>query len=244
MTAQQVLALKQSLEERFPGLWLNGENLGGTEISGFGQTGIEKIDACLSPRALNRQRITHWVGPGSSGKTTLLRKAVAKWCEANFNIVYIDTQGQLMANDWAYINENHCKHNRLWFVRPDAGEVKTLNHYVGVVDLFLASRAFDIVIMDLGTNQKLSLLSYSRLQRALQNSKSALLVVGSQADNQGNIQLGFQWDIQSVQLHEPQIACSITKNGLSTQTEVAVSLDESNCLFTHPQICDRRSREA
>ncbi len=243
MTAQQVLALKQSLEERFPGLWLSQENMAGAEISGFGQTGIEKIDACLSPRALNRQRVTHWVGPNSSGKTTLLRKAITKWCQAKFNIVYVDTQGQLMACDWAHVIDNYCRENRLWFVRPEAGETKSLNHYVGVVDLFLASRAFDIVILDLGPNQKLSLLAYSRLQRALQNSKSALLIVGAQAENHGNIHLAFSWD-PSPQLQEPQINCSITKNGLSRNTEVAVNLNESNCLFTHPQICDRRSREA
>ncbi len=243
MTAQQVLALKQSLSERFPGLWLNQENLAGAEISGFGQTGIEKIDACLSPRALNRQRVTHWIGPGSSGKTSLLRKAITKWCKANFNIVYIDTQGQLMAYDWAYINDNYCRNNRLWFVRPEPGESKPLNHFVGVADLFLASRAFDIVIFDLGPSQKLSLLSYSRLQRSLQSSKSALLIVGSQAENHGNIHLAFSWDPFS-QLEAPQINCAITKNGLCENTEVAVSLDESNCLFTHPEICDRRSREA
>lgn len=194
----RVSALKKQLEQLFPGKWLTG-----AEASTAGlETGFPQIDSGVS-RGIARRRITEWVGPLSSGKTTLLRSIISRWCAAGLNVAYIDTEGKLLAADWAFVEQGGGK---FWIVRPPdkntvaAGEspcvvplVSKRTLYVQEAlwsaDQFIRCQAFDVVILDLGnadpadkkrqglTYNPVPSRIYARLQRSLSRSRAALIVV-------------------------------------------------------------------
>lgn len=110
----QVSALKEHIEHLFPGTWLKDGKSSGKCL----RTGLSEIDKCLT-KGVRRQRIAEWVGPQSSGKTTILRSAVKSWCASGMNVLYIDTRGELVASDWAEIAESYPE-SKLWFIRPPA----------------------------------------------------------------------------------------------------------------------------
>ncbi len=192
----RVEALKQQFEQLFPGKWMTGSkrqrNLG---------TGLEAIDNGVT-RGIARKRITEWCGPLSSGKTTLLRSAIAHWCSQGLNVAYIDCEGKLYPADWSSI-EKPGK-GRFWIVRPEEDAHKNasdaavplvskknlmMQEAIWSADQFIRSSAFDVVILDIGANRlgKRKGLGmgystpatkvYARFQRALEKSKSALIVV-------------------------------------------------------------------
>jgi hypothetical protein len=104
----QVAALKQHLEQLFPGKWLTGK-----ENQKALLTGISEIDNVLS-RGLARQRITEWTGQASSGKTTLLRTVVTNWCTAGLDVAYVDAGSKLLAADWFSVDQGR---GRFWVIR-------------------------------------------------------------------------------------------------------------------------------
>ncbi len=191
----RVEALKQQLEQLFPGTCLSAKKGSRNSIS----TGIDGIDSGLS-RGIARKRISEWSGPLSSGKTTLLRNAISHCCTQGLNVAYIDCQGKLYPADWASIEGG-----KFWIIRPEekneAGTKETSvlplvsrkNMYVQEAlwsaDQFIRSNAFDLVILDLGNNDlskrknlgmgysSLPSKIYARLSRALAKSKAALLIV-------------------------------------------------------------------
>src|SRR3982750_1321817 len=95
----RVSTLRKQFEQLFPGKWLSGN-----ERTRNLQIGVPEIDQGIS-HGIARRRITEWIGSVSSGKTTLLRNAIANWCAAGLNVAYIDTEGRLLASDWAYIDQ-------------------------------------------------------------------------------------------------------------------------------------------
>ncbi len=191
----RVEALKQQFEQLFPGKWMSGSkrqrNL---------STGLEAIDNGIT-RGIARKRITEWSGPLSSGKTTLLRSAIAHWCAQGLNVAYIDCEGKLYPADWSSI-EKPGK-GKFWIVRPEEDNRKSESEAVPLVsrknlmlqealwsvDQFIRSSAFDVVILDIGSNRlgkkkglgmgysSAPTRIYARLQRALEKSKSALIIV-------------------------------------------------------------------
>jgi len=98
MTMQgSVAALKQRFENLFPGKWVNvGER------QKILLTGLSEIDHSLT-RGLARQRITEWVGPPSSGKTSALRAIINYWCTRGFDVAYVDAEDRLVASDWTFL---------------------------------------------------------------------------------------------------------------------------------------------
>jgi hypothetical protein len=246
MTIQaQVSALRQHLEQLFPGKWLSGK-----EKSKALLTGLPVIDNSLT-RGLARQQITEWIGAVSSGKTTLLRTMIANWCASGFDVAYIDTGCKLLAADWVFVEKGR---GRLWVIRAPPKEDSNTTFYAA--DQLIRCNAFDAVILDLGHRNTLSNRIYARLQRSLARSKAALIVVRdhSSAPIGGwgcHIQFNFCWTdkaqlesgINGVAAIAPSINLRISKEGLSKNLETTVGIHVSNRLYTHPTVPDRRAPE-
>ena len=272
---KSVSHLKQQLEQLFPGKWLTG-----AERSRNLQTGMPEIDNGIT-RGIARKRITEWVGPVSSGKTSLLKAAIFNWCAAGLNVAYIDAEGKLFAPDWAFSAQDQGK---FWIVRPpDASPATSTENIVPLIskkallvqealwsaDQFVRCNAFDVVVLDFGGanpsgNAKRRGMSYSpvpsriyaRLQRSLDRSKSALIIVRDMpaqrqpAESWGaSARFNFDWGtaiacesgLAGNVLIAPMIKCNVEKDGMSQAVEVKIASSVQNCLFTHPQVPDRRT---
>lgn len=57
--------------------------------------------------AFAKRRIGEWIGAPSSGKSTILRAIIAQWCLSGLNVAYVDTYSQLIAADWAFVQQGH-----------------------------------------------------------------------------------------------------------------------------------------
>lgn len=205
-----VSALKQHFEHLFPGKWMSAA--GGRQAL---YTGIAEIDRIL-PRGLARQRISAWSGSASSGKTTILRAAIAHWCASGLKVAYVDSKNMLAASDWAFIEDGAApappdasgsrrkdtggQAARFWaapfWVARSVGQL-----FLEATEQIIRCGAFDVVVLDLsGCNFARSLNSrtYARLQNALSRSRSALITVddgrGREAPGWGcHIKLSFRW---------------------------------------------------
>jgi hypothetical protein len=250
--------LKEHLENLFPGQWINNNQRTKTL-----STGLSFIDQGIS-RGLAKQKISAWVGPASCGKTSLLRSVISRWLSCGFEIAYIDTQDKLLASNWICLENltakdtNNQSPGKFWVVRNLADK-----DYLWATETLIRSHIFDVIILDLdldNQNQQFntsinwrSTKVYSRLQNALSKSKTALLFLTNnhRLPHGWNFyaRLDFQW-AANIQYTEglngktmllPNIDCSITKDGLSHNTEVPISAYAANRLFTHSPIPDRRS---
>lgn len=108
----RVAALKQQLEQLFPGKWLTAG-----KSQRYVQTGIPEIDNSVTG-GVARKRITEWTGPLSSGKTSILRSAVSYWCSRGLNVAYIDTEGKLYPADWAFVEQQWKRVNETVEIGP------------------------------------------------------------------------------------------------------------------------------
>jgi hypothetical protein len=301
----RVSNLKQQFEQLFPGKWLTANSERARNLL----TGMESIDSSLT-RGIARRRISEWVGPLSSGKSTLLRAAIRHWCQSGLNVAYIDAEGKLLAADWCDIGNTNGA-GKFWIVRPpeekpqaaapaaptaaqkNSGDThiiplisrKTLlvQEAIWSADQFIRSNAFDVVILDFGSanpadnrKQGLSYSSvpsrvYARLQRSLDKSRAALMVVrdvnvavttggGSGRTNQQQQQQQFDgWGCHArfafgigtairceaglggIALIQPSFKFQVFKDGMTQTREVMLECSTANRLFTHPQVRDRRT---
>lgn len=273
-----VLALKQHFEHLFPGKWLQDQRDGKSLF-----TGIAEIDSVLG-KGLARRRICEWVGTSSSGKSTLLRAAVANWCSSGFFVAYVDAQSHLVASDWAFVeqgnlglsinNETKPRAERtntgaFWVVRShdknDSDNNKKVlgrDNALWSAEQLIRSQIFDVVILDLGSSFSVSSRAYARLQRSLDRSKAALVIVrddDSQEYGGGvktiksdwgcHMRLKFSWTspvhcrygLFGIASMSPTVSGQVSRDGMSQHIEVTVNAHESNRLFTHTQIPDRRT---
>lgn len=286
-----VATLKQQLEQLFPGKWLKGGD--GDRVL---RTGIKEIDSGIVS-GFARRRISEWSGPSSSGKLTLLRGAVAHWCTSGLNVAYVDTFSRLVAADWAFVQEgcggampldmvprknnlsllpgNSIKAPGQFFVVRVSEAVNSSRKNVRqeacwVAEQLVRSAIFDAVIFDLGDSSFLPDRTYARLQRALDRSKAALVVVKDDyrntqrepADKNNNdiagggwgcqLSMRFKWTepvhceegMHGVAAILPAVQGVIARDGLIQNMEARLSTHVPNRLFTHPQIPDRRTPKA
>lgn len=257
-TQASVFALKQQLEQLFPGKWFSGDKRQKALL-----TGVFEVDARLA-NGLLRRRITEWSGSVSSGKTTLLRKAIANWCGAGLNVAYVDPSGRLSADDWAFVDKGNFSFTsapslvspkgKFWVVRNlnDGGSVEI--NSLWAAEQMLLSQVFDIVILD-SESLRITSRLYARLKRALDRSKAALILLrddkgtGSSFSWGFHTQLNFSWShpIDSLEglsgcaAFMPAIQGNVLRDGLSQAVEVRGKSYVSNSLFTHSPIPDRRS---
>lgn len=254
--------LKEHLEELFPGKWLvdsrTQKNI---------QTGIAEIDQGLA-HGIARRRITEWIGAISSGKTTVLRSTVAQWCASGMHVVYVDTMNRLQAKDWAFVESGNSgaslanlapqamkeEHGKFWVVRNLDWQTSRQNVFWAAEQL-IHSNVFDVVICDLGSELFLSSKIFARLQRSLERSRTALILLQDHRDDvrsgswASHARVSFNWGatiscqrgISGTVSIIPTINATIFKEGMTKNLEVSVQSHVSNRLFTHPQIPDRRT---
>ena len=276
-----VAQLRQQLEELFPGKWLTGQ-----DPHKLLRCGVSDIDNGIM-RGFPRRSLTEWTGPLSSGKTTLLRSAVAYWCQSGFNVAYIDTFSRLMASDWTFVEKGICGATPTNLV---AGSKKTSGQFIvvrvseslgaedredrnssnsgkrpfalqvlkdayWVSEQFIQSNLFDAVLFDLGESYSVNSRVYARLHRALDKSKSALILLRDSQDRKLSSNWGasgraeFGWShvfscesgVKSNAVIVPGIKGSIFRDGLTQNMEIKLNSNVTNCLFTHSQIPDRRT---
>jgi hypothetical protein len=257
----EVTQLKQHLEQLFPGKWVSGSNL--DERQGKQKliaTGLAEIDHGLI-NGLSRQRITEWLGTISSGKTTFLRNLVSNWCSAGFSVAYIDIESRLLASDWSFLNQDPYK-GRFWAVRLN----NRTQDAVWAAEQLIRCHAFDVVILDLATDKTTAhnqSRHYTRLQRALDKSRTALLILKditsfAQSNSWGcHLRFSFAWQkikqpsqkgLAGITAILPAADLCVSKDGMS-KTLAITPYEEGgqyvqNCLFTHPPIPDRRTPKA
>ncbi|HEY9713926.1 MAG TPA: hypothetical protein V6C72_10675 [Chroococcales cyanobacterium] len=265
-TQPDLFALKERLEHLFPGKWLS-EPVRHRSLL----TGIAEFDNGVT-RGLVRRRITEWIGPLSCGKTSVLRAIVARWCAAGMNVAYVDKLARLRASDWAFVERGNSgaipvnmmpqavkKHGCFWVVRNLKSDNQDRDA-LWATEQLIRCGAFDVVIFDAAGNFSLASRVYARLQRVLERSKTALLIlkdedVEEKAGSQSwgcHARFGFNWalpiqclrGISGFSLILPSTECFTWKDGLSQKVEVTLRSHVSNRLFTHPQIPDRRTSKA
>ncbi|MBX9771211.1 MAG: hypothetical protein K2X29_07555 [Candidatus Obscuribacterales bacterium] len=252
----EVNSLKQHFEQLFPGKWISGSSLDESR-----QQGKQKLIS-TGFAEVGRQRITEWLGTASSGKTTFLRNLVSNWCSSGLNVAYIDIESRLLAGDWAFLNQDPYK-GRFWAIR--------LNHKsqdaVWAAEQLIRSHAFDVVILDLATDKTTAhnqSRHYARLQRALDKSRTALLILKdirsyAQSNSWGcHARFSFAWQkalsqhaqkgLAGITAILPNADLCVSKDGMS-KTMAITPYEEGgpyvqNCLFTHPPIPDRRTPKA
>jgi len=263
MNQQSVIQLKEQFEQLFPGKWVvdsrTHKNI---------QTGIPEVDFGIL-HGISRKRITEWSGAFSSGKTSVLRAIVARWCAANMQVVYIDTFDRLKARDWAFVESGYAgasplnmvpseakEPGRFWVVRNLQGP-KIEHDALWAVEQLIRSAMFDVLIFDLGSNLSISSKISARLQRSLEKSRTALVLLKdeestSNANSSWGCQsrLYFEWSPSNVHCEIglsgvvsiiPSIKTDLWKEGMTKNVEVNIRSHVSNCLFTHPKIPDRRT---
>jgi KaiC/GvpD/RAD55 family RecA-like ATPase len=195
-----VAALKQRFENLFPGKWVNVDERQKTLL-----TGLSEIDQNLK-NGLSRQRITEWIGPSSSGKTSTLRAIINHWCAAGFDVAYVDTENQLIASDWTFAEHASVESNpgtqghkqgKFWVIRnlnessaPNIHSFTRVNHrwkqkslrqnHLWAADELIRTNAFDVVVLDLGASERTKPIHsrvYARLQNSLGKSRTALIIL-------------------------------------------------------------------
>lgn len=277
MSAQAGVAnLRKQLEQLFPGKWLTAG--GQSDVSHLLRTGIAEIDRDDrqgSYRSFARRRISQWTGTYSSGKTTLLRSAVAYWCLSGLNVAYIDTFSRLVAFDWASVDRGLCGalplgtlsaleradlSDRGQFVVLRSSFLKdSLKEAFWATEQFIASAVFDVVIFDMASVSFISDRAYARLQRVLDRSKAALILLRDDFEIQGkdggwgcHTNIGFKWSasfecqegVAGTAMILPSVEGYLRRDGLSRNMEIKFTANVTNRLFTHPQPPDRRTSKA
>lgn len=263
MNQQSVIQLKEKFEQLFPGKWLvdsrTHKNI---------QTGIPDIDFGIL-HGLSRKRITEWSGAFSSGKTSVLRAIAARWCAANMQVVYIDTFDRLRPSDWAFVESGYAgavplnmvpnsvkEPGKFWVVRNLKGP-KIEFDALWAVEQLIRSGMFDVLIFDLGSDLSISSKISARLQRSLEKSRTALIIlkdeeIASNTNSSWGCQSRFSFGWSSANVHceiglsgvvsiIPSIKTELWKEGMTKNIEVNIQSHVANCLFTHPQIPDRRT---
>jgi hypothetical protein len=275
---ENVAALKEQFEQLFPGKWQlkdqNQRNL---------YTGIRSLDTGPS-RGIARKHISEWSGAPSSGKSTLLRAIVANWCSTGLHIVYVDAANKLIPADWAYVEQGISGGTPLNTVRPRSNKFPGLSlvetHTDGrfwvvrnlinkghkqdalwATEQLVRSNLFDVVVFDATESPILNSRFYARLQRSLDSSKAALLIIkdvdqkfqtNSQSTWGCSTRFTFSWSnpilfeygLNGIAAMMPTISSSVWKNGMTNSDEVALGAYATNRLFTHPQVPDRRVPKA
>ncbi len=140
-------------------------------------TGISSLDTLLPGGGLPRGQVVEWLGPRSSGKTTLLRAVLAGLRATGESIALIDPASSLYAPDWAGLIAGE---GRFWVIRPPTTEA------AWCADLILRSGAFGAVALLAATHPVATedfgpLLRRGvtvRLQRLAEEANAVFLTVG------------------------------------------------------------------
>ena len=136
-------------------------------------TGISGLDTVLG--GIPRGAVTDIFGPTSSGRTSLLLALIAQVTAGEEFCAVVDASDAFDPTSAAAAG---VALERLLWIRT-AGNAE---HALKATDLLLQAGGFGIVAMDLGdiapeTARRISLASWYRLRRAVENTQTALVVI-------------------------------------------------------------------
>jgi RecA/RadA recombinase len=137
-------------------------------------TGIAEIDRLID--GFPRGAITEVIGSSSSGRTSLFLSTLANATGNQETCALVDVNDTL---DVSAAAEVGIDFDRLLWVRC----ASSLDHGLKATDLLLQSGGFGLVILDLGDvsikdTQQIQSASWYRFLRAIENTSTALVVVG------------------------------------------------------------------
>ncbi|MDQ6887163.1 MAG: AAA family ATPase [Gemmatimonadota bacterium] len=200
-------------------------------------TGLDALDGALPGRGVPRGRLTEFVGPRGSGKTTVLRQLVRTTIAAGLRVGYVDATRTLAPRDWVPLAEEN--EEGLWVVRP-----KHPARGAWCADILLRSAAFGLVVLD-GAPQ-LSRAVALRLTRLASDTGAALVVVG---DDEGSATLvGGALRLRVKPAPRPARRTTVgiaierggSGHGQRRTIEVSYVVSMARRLCTHSEVPDRR----
>ncbi len=141
-------------------------------------TGVPEVD--LATGGLPRGCLTEIYGPASSGRTTLLLSILARATEREEICALVDAED---AFDPASAAASGVRLDRLLWIRCAHSAEQALRS----ADLLIQGGGFGLVAMDLAdtpqeTARRISLTSWFRLRRAVENTPAVLLSVARQSN--------------------------------------------------------------
>jgi recombination protein RecA len=140
-------------------------------------SGIPALDEATG--GLPRGCLTEIFGPPSSGRTSLLLSILAQATDREEVCALIDAED---AFDPASASAAGVRLDRLLWVRSDNAE-----HALKAADLLIQGGGFGVVVLDLGDTppaiaRRISLTSWFRLRRAVENTPTVLVSVARQSN--------------------------------------------------------------
>lgn len=144
----------------------------------FVRTGVPELDAVTS--GLPRGGLTEIFGPASSGRTSLLVSILAAATARNEVCALVDAEDSF---DPLSAAASGVRLERLLWVRCG----HNAEHALKTADLLIQGGGFGLVAMDLGdtppqTARRISLTSWFRLRRAVENTPTVLVTVAQQSN--------------------------------------------------------------
>jgi hypothetical protein len=179
-------------------------------------SGIPALDDATG--GLPRGCLTEIFGPPSSGRTSLLLAILAQATHREEVCALIDAED---AFDPASASAAGVLLDRLLWVRSDNAE-----HALKAADLLIQGGGFGLVVLDLGdtppaTARRISLTSWFRLRRAVENTPTVLISVARQSNAKtcASLQLACARDHTrwSGALHSSRLLRAISARATSTQ---------------------------
>jgi len=142
------------------------------------RTGVSEIDTAIG--GLPRGSLTEIFGPASSGRTSLLVSILAAATERQEICALVDTEDSF---DSASAEAAGVRLDRLLWIRC----AHHAEHALKATDLLTQGGGFGLVAMDLGdtpprTARRISLTSWFRLRRAVENTPTVLVAVARQSN--------------------------------------------------------------
>ena len=142
------------------------------------RTGVSELDAATG--GLPRGCLTEIFGPASSGRTSLLISILAAATERQEVCALVDTED---AFDPPSAAAAGVRLERLLWIRCG----HNAEHALKAADLLIQGGGFGLVIMDLGDTpprsaRRISLTSWFRLRRAVENTLTVLVAVARQSN--------------------------------------------------------------
>ena len=180
-------------------------------------SGIPSLDAATG--GLPRGCLTEIFGPASSGRTSLLLSILAQATDREEVCALIDAEDAFDPTSAAAAG---VRLDRLLWVRSS----NNAEHALKAADLLIQGGGFGLVILDLGDTppaiaRRISLTSWFRLRRAVENTPTVLLSVARQSNAKtcASLQLECARDrtAWSGTLHSSRLLRAIGARATSTQ---------------------------
>jgi len=142
------------------------------------RTGVSEIDTATG--GLPRGCLTEIFGPASSGRTSLLVSILAAATERQEMCAFVDSEDCF---DPVSAEASGVRLDRLLWIRC----AHSAEHALKAADLLTQGGGFGLVVLDLGdtpprTARRISLTSWFRLRRAVENTPTVLVTVARQSN--------------------------------------------------------------